>query len=56
MLKLALARIKLPEKAKSFIMNLYEYRKIEVIILLENTEKFIAEDRIDQEEVISSLV
>ena len=56
MLNKALRRIKIPEKTGSFIINLYENREIEVITTLGNTEKFVADDGIDQKEVISSLV
>ena len=47
MLDLAIRRIKVPEKTKSFIMNLYRNSEMEVIIALENTKKFIAGDGID---------
>src|SRR5260363_368083 len=56
MLQLALERIKIPEVAVKFILNLYKNREIEVITSIGNTEKFVAGDGIDQEEVISLLI
>ena len=56
MLELALSRIKLSCKIKEFIMNLFKNRRVEVITAFRNTEEFVIQDRIDQEEVISSLV
>src|SRR5690348_12311070 len=56
MLKLALERIKLPQAASKFILQLYYRREIEVITNVGNTKAFVAKDGIDQGEVISPLV
>ena len=56
MLKKALIRIKLPEVIISFILSLFEKRKIKIITSFGLTNEFEAEDGIDQGEVISPLV
>ena len=56
MLKKVLLRIKLPEVAVNFILNLYKERKIKVVTSFRLTEEFEAKDGIDQGEVISPLV
>ena len=52
MLKKSLERIKLPKNAVSFILSLYEKRKIKVITNFGLTKEFEAKDRLDQNEVI----
>src|SRR5437868_8893962 len=54
-LKKLLERIKLPKNAVSFILSLYEKRKIKVITNFGLTKEFEAKDRLDQSEVISLL-
>jgi len=56
MLDLALRRIKIPEITRSFIIELYKKREMEVLTSCGVTEKFEAQDGIDQGEVISPLV
>jgi len=55
MLKKSLERIKLPKNAVSFILSLYEKRKIKVITNFGLTKEFEAKDGLDQGEVISPL-
>src|SRR6266487_4073715 len=55
MLKKSLERIKLPKNTVSFILSLYEKRKIKVITNFGLTEEFEAKDGLDQGEVISPL-
>ena len=52
----ALKRIKLPEIAISFLLNLYNERKIKVITEYGLTEEFVAGDSLDQGEVVSPLM
>ena len=56
MLSIALRRIKLPESAISFIINLFQERKIKVITEVGLTEEIQASRSIDQGEVISPLM
>ena len=56
MMKKALKRIKLPEIAISFLLNLYNERKIKVITEYGLTEEFVARDGLDQGEVVSPLM
>ena len=55
-LELSIRRIKLPESLVTFIKQLYQDREIRVITDEGPTDFFIAEDRIDQGEVISLLI
>ena len=55
-LEKALKRIKLPESMISFILSLYKKRRIKVITSFGLTNKFKAEDGLDQGEVISPLI
>src|SRR6266487_334611 len=55
MLKKSLERIKLPKNTVSFILSLYEKRKIKVITNYGLTSEFEAKDDLDQGEVISPL-
>ena len=52
----AMERIKIPEGAIRFVLNLYNKREIAVITKYGNTDSFVAEDGIDQGEVISPLI
>src|SRR5205085_12275998 len=54
-LKKSLERIKLPKNTVSFILSLYEKRKIKVITNFGLTKEFEAKDRLNQSEVISPL-
>ena len=51
-----LKRIKLPKIAISFLLNLYNERKIKVITEYGLTEEFVAGDGLDQGEVVSLLI
>ena len=52
----AMERIKISEGAIRFVLNLYNKREIAIITKYGNTDSFIAEDGIDQGEVISPLI
>lgn len=52
MLELVLERIKLLRMIISFLLSLYDKRKICVITEFRLTENFVAQDSIDQKEVI----
>ena len=54
-LKKSLERIKLPKNAVSFILSLYEKRRIKVITNFSLTREFEAKDSLDQGEVILPL-
>ena len=54
-LKKSLERIKLPKNVVSFILSLYEKRRIKVITNFGLTREFEAKDGLNQSEVISSL-
>ena len=56
MMEKALKRIKLPKIAISFLLNLYNERKIKVITEYSLTEEFVAGDSLDQGEVVSLLM
>ena len=55
MLRKSLERIKLPKNSTSFILSLFEKRKIKVITNYGLTSEFEAKDGLDQGEVISLL-
>ena len=55
-LELALKRIKIPWKTRRYIMNLFYKRRLKIITMHGLTKEIVAGDRIDQEEVISSLI
>ena len=55
-LKLALQRIKIPVLGQSFIIDLFDKRQTRIITALGLTEAVIAEDGIEQGEVILPLV
>ena len=55
-LDLAMKRIKIPEKGRTFIMDLFVQREIRIITHYGTTESVIANDGIDQGKVISSLL
>ena len=52
-LDLAMKRIKIPEKGRTFIMDLFVQREIRIITHYGTTESVIANDGIDQGEMIS---
>ena len=52
----ALECLKIPEKIKYFIINIYKDRSIKVITSLGLTEAFVVGDGIDQGEAISPLI
>src|SRR5437868_4085606 len=56
MMEKALKRIKLLKIAISFLLNLYNERKIKVITEYGLTEEFVAGDSLDQGEVVSPLI
>jgi Reverse transcriptase (RNA-dependent DNA polymerase) len=56
MMEKALRRIKIPEIAIRFLLNLYNGRKIKVITEYGLTEEFVAGDGLDQGEVVSPLM
>ena len=56
MIEKALKRIKIPDLATKFLLNLYNKRKIKVITEYGLTKEFEAEDRLDQREVASPLM
>src|SRR5205085_5702629 len=56
MIEKVLKRIKLSEIAISFLLNLYNERKIKVITEYGLIEKFVARDSLDQGEVVSLLM
>ena len=56
MLEKALERIKLPVSTKKFLLNLFNSRRIKVITSFGLTQEFIAEDSLDQREVVSLLL
>src|SRR5688572_30973725 len=55
-LRYALKRIKLPNTAVDFIVNLFQYRKMKIITNFGLSEELTAADGIDQGEVISPLI
>ena len=55
-LKLAMERIKIPKVIIIFILNLFYNRQSKVITHWGTTDAFEIKDRIEQEEVLSSLV
>ena len=52
----ALERIKIPELLIDFLLSLYNKRKIKVITEYGLTKEFVAEDGLDQGEVVSPLM
>src|SRR5437868_15305182 len=56
MLEKALERIKISECTKKFLLNLFNSRRIKVIMSFSLTQEFIAEDGLDQGEVVSPLL
>ena len=56
MLQLALRRIKVPEKTIGFILSIFDKRQMQVITKEGLTNPFVAEDGIDQGEVLSPLM
>ena len=56
MLEKALERIKIPVSTKKFLLNLFNSRRIKVIISFSLIQEFIAEDGLDQKEVVSLLL
>ena len=56
MLEKALERIKISECTKKFLLNLFSSRRIKVIMSFGLTQEFIAEDGLDQREVVSPLL
>ena len=55
-LKLALQRVKIPTKLIKYILNLFHRRQLKIITAHGLTEEIVTGDRIDQDEVISSLI
>src|SRR6185436_5812266 len=55
-LEWALKRIKVLQKTREYIINLFDKRQLKVITAYGLTEKITAGDGIDQEEVISPLI
>src|SRR6185295_15584318 len=55
-LKLALRRVKIPEKITKYILNLFHRRQLRIITAYGLTEEITAGDGIDQGEVISPLI
>ena len=56
MLQLALRRIKIPEKTIGFVLSIFDKRQMQVIMKEGLTNPFVAEDGIDQGEVLSPLM
>ena len=56
MLNKVLRRIKLLSNTKKFLLSLFQVKKIKVITNYRLTQEFIAEDSLDQEEVVLSLL
>ena len=56
MMKKVLERIKVPDLTIKFLLNLYNKRKIRVIIEYGLTKEFKAEDRLDQGKVVLPLM
>ncbi|CAG8696567.1 16285_t:CDS:1 [Gigaspora margarita] len=56
MLEMAFKRIKLPENIISFLLDLYKDKKIKVVTAFSNSKEVVAEDEINQKEVVSSLI
>ena len=56
MLEKALKRIKLPETIRTFLLNLFNARRIKIITSYSLTQEFTAEDGLDQGEVVSPLL
>ena len=56
MLEKVLKRIKLPEIIRTFLLNLFNARRIKIITSYGLTQEFIAEDGLDQGEVVSPLL
>ena len=56
MIEKALRRIKLPDLMIRFFLSLYNKKKIKVITEYRQTNKFEAEDRLDQREVVLPLM
>src|SRR2546429_2000223 len=55
-LRHALYRIKLPQTAIDFIVNLFQNRKLKVITEFDLSEEIVVQDGIDQGDVISPLI
>jgi hypothetical protein len=55
-LRFALKRIKLPDTAVDFLINLFQHRKMKIITNFGLSEELLAADGIDQGEVISPLI
>ena len=56
MMRKALERIKIPERLIDFLLSLYNKRKIKVITEYRLTKEFVAEDGLDQGEVVLLLM
>ncbi len=56
MLEKALKRIKLPETIRTFLLNLFNARRIKIITSYSLMQEFTAEDSLDQGEVVSPLL
>ncbi|CAG8857604.1 44074_t:CDS:1, partial [Gigaspora margarita] len=56
LLELAIYKIKLPNKVVKMVLNLFERKKIRVIIAIGTTDPYEATNRVNQEEVLSSLL
>ena len=56
MLEKTLKRIKLPEIIRTFLLNLFNARRIKIITSYSLIQEFIAEDGLDQGEVVSPLL
>ena len=56
MLEKVLKRIKLPEIIRTFLLNLFNARRIKIITSYGLTQEFTAEDGLDQGEVVSLLL
>src|SRR6185295_10715227 len=55
-LEWALKRVKIPQRTREYIINLFCKRQLKVITSYGLTEEIIAENEIDQGEVISPLI